>query len=127
MNSVNRKRITELMEMIGFIEKDRYYYHPENPVIVEFPPGPLSIGAESIDNVDKINYPTGVLVIISATDCVKGRLAAYYFWHDLQSLSQAILVAKTNRIDFQGIERWSRAESKDKEFWNFINGLEKEG
>jgi hypothetical protein len=55
---------------------------------------------------------TGILKVISPTDCVKDRLAAYYHWGDQQSLSQAILVAQRNKIDFDEIRRWSAAEGK---------------
>jgi hypothetical protein len=39
---------------------------------------------------------------------VKDRLAAYYFWNDQQSLAQAILVAKSARINMSEIKRWSQ-------------------
>jgi hypothetical protein len=59
---------------------------------------------------------TGILKVISPTDCVKDRLAAYYHWGDQQSLSQAILVAERNKIDVDEIRRWSMAEGKLQEF-----------
>jgi len=52
------------------------------------------------------------LRIISPTDCVKDRLAAYYHWGDRQSLEQAVLVAKNNEIDLHELERWSEAEGR---------------
>ena len=48
-----------------------------------------------------------ILKLLSPTDCIKDRLAAYYHWNDIQSLDQAILVAKGNKIDLKEIERWS--------------------
>jgi len=55
---------------------------------------------------------TGVLRIISPTDCVKDRLAWYYHNGDRQCLSQATMVCKNNRIDMSEIRRWSQAEGK---------------
>jgi|GEM_PF-4859020 len=52
-------------------------------------------------------FSTGVLRLLSPTDCVKDRLAAYYRWNDRQSLQQAILVARMCDINLDEIERWS--------------------
>ena len=56
------------------------------------------------------------LGVISPTDCVKDRLAAYYHWGDQQSLLQATLVAQQNKINIDEIRRWSLAEGKLEEF-----------
>ena len=94
VNFVNRKKIVEAMKEIDFSEKNRYFIHPDTKHIVEFPPGPLSVGEEPVKRIIEIKFSTGLLRVISETDCVKDRLAAYYFWNDQQSLAQAILVAK---------------------------------
>lgn len=59
-----------------------------------------------------MNFRTGTLRIISATDCVKDRLAAYYPWNDLQCLEQAVLVARDQAVDLREIQRWSAAEGQ---------------
>jgi len=46
---------------------------------------------------------TGVIRIISPTDSVKDRLASYYHFKDRQGLEQAILIAKSNKIDIDNI------------------------
>jgi hypothetical protein len=66
--------------------------------------------------VDEIRLSTGILRIISPTDCVKDRLAAYYHWGDQQSLAQAILVARDQKVDIDEIRRWSKAEGMQNEF-----------
>jgi len=93
-NFVDQKKIVEAMKEIDFSENNRYFIHPDTKHIVEFPPGPLSAGEEPIKCIIEIKFSTGLLRVISETDCVKDRLAAYYFWNDQQSLAQAILVAK---------------------------------
>lgn len=114
--NVDRKKIIAAMKEIGFIEKNRYFIHPDTTHIVEFPPGPLFVGDEPVKNVNKIKFSTGILKVISATDCVKDRLAAYYFWNDQQSLTQAIQVAKQSRISINEIEKWSKKSRNMKEF-----------
>lgn len=122
--SLRRSSLTAAMTMIGFNEpKSRYFIHPESTHIVEFPPGPLSVGGEPVKEITEIKYPTGILRIISATECVKDRLAAYYHWGDLPSLEQAVLVAKANDVDLNEIERWSEVEGASDKLENFLERL----
>jgi hypothetical protein len=125
MTFSDRKKMIAAMEEIGFYEKNRYFIHPDTKHIIEFPPGPLSVGDEPIKQVEEMMFSTGTLQVISATDCVKDRLAAFYFWKDLQSLSQAILVAKNSPVDMQEIRRWSRTVGHPSEFMFFQDEMAK--
>ena len=113
------------MTTAGFYEEGRYFRHPDSPFFIEFPPGPLAIGKESIKQIVEKKLSTGILKVISPTDCVKDRLAAYYHWNDQQSLVQAILVAQQNKIDLEEIRRWSQAEGKLEEFEKIKSRLKK--
>lgn len=115
--------IRTAMQQIGFEEKARYFKHPKSEFFVEFPPGPLTIGDEPVGQIIEIEMPTGILRVISATDCVKDRLAAYYHWGDRQSLEQAILVAEESDVDLIEIRRWSEKEGKLGEFEALANRL----
>jgi len=64
----------------------------------------------------------GKVTLLTPTDCVKDRLAAYYDWSDPQSLAQALLVAGSQKINIRNIELWSKKENKIEEF--FINASE---
>jgi len=101
---------------IGFAEQGRHFAHPATRFIVEFPDGPLSVGEEPVKEIVEVEFETGLLRVISATDCVKDRLCAYYFWNDQQGLAQALLVSQNNKVDVKEIERWSKVEGKSKEF-----------
>jgi hypothetical protein len=116
----DRNKIKAAMEEIDFHEKNRYFIHSNTQHIIEFPSGPLSVGGEPIKQINEIKYATGILRVISPTDCVKDRLAAYYFWGDQQSLTQAILVAVHNSINISEIKRWSQAEGKLEGFKIFL-------
>jgi hypothetical protein len=122
---VNRRKIREVMIAIGFYEEGRYFRHPDAQFFVEFPPGPLAIGQESIKQTVQKKLSTGILKVISPTDCVKDRLAAYYHWNDQQSLLQATLVAQQNKVDVEEIGRWSLAEGKLDEFESIKGRLTK--
>ena len=111
-----RRPLRETMQEIGFQEEGRHFKHPDTQFFVEFPPGPLAVGMEPVKQVNELKFSTGMLRIISPTDCVKDRLACYYHWDDLQCLEQVVLVAQTNRVDLEEIERWSEGEGKLDEF-----------
>ena len=111
-SSTPRKIIKDFLSEIGFIEENRYFKHPNTEFFIEFPTGPLSVGSEPIQDIIELEYSTGKLLIISPTECVKDRLAAFFYWDDLQSLEQAVLVIKNNSVDFREIERWVKIEKQ---------------
>jgi len=115
--------LREQMKVLGFDEEGRYFRHPESNTLVEFPPGPLAVGAEPVVNTHSLQLPTGVLQLISPTDCIKDRLAAYYHWGDRQALAQAVLVAAHQRFDMEEVTRWSRAEGHARAFRTFRDSL----
>lgn len=122
---VNRRKIREPMLEMGFYEEGRYFKHADTQFFIEFPPGPLAIGAEPVKQITEKKLSTGILKVISPTDCVKDRLAAYYHWGDQQSLFQATLVAQRHKIDVDEIRRWSLAEGKLDEFESIKRKLTK--
>jgi hypothetical protein len=115
-NFAKRSKIKSVMGKLGFQEKGRYFVNPETQFFVEFPEGPLSVGQEPVKEIREFELATGTLRIVSATDCVKDRLCAFYFWNDQQGLTQAVLVTESQNVDLKEIERWSKAEGKEKEY-----------
>jgi hypothetical protein len=108
------------MEELGFHEQGWYFLNADTPFFVEFPDGPLSVGEEPVMTILEFKLITGTLRILSATDCVKDRLCAFYFWNDRQGLAQAILVSKSQRVDLKEVKRWSK-----KKVWNRHLGYSK--
>jgi len=122
-NFARSRDIKSVMENLGFQEKGRYFINRETEYFVEFPDGPLSVGEEPVKEISDFELATGTLHVISATDCVKDRLCAYYFWNDQQGLAQAVLVTKGQRVDLKEVKRWSIAEGKEQEFGVFQSKL----
>lgn len=120
-----RKLIRAAMSKIGFVEDGRYFKHPETNIFVEFPDGPPAVGEEPVKDIHELHESTGILKIISPTDCVKDRLAGYYHWNDQQCLDQAILVSQGNYVDIKEIQRWSMSEGKLDLFKQIRKQLEK--
>ncbi|HEX2993176.1 MAG TPA: hypothetical protein VHP14_00030 [Anaerolineales bacterium] len=122
-NFSKRSKIKAVMEKIDFYERGRYFVNSQTDFFVEFPEGPLSVGEEPVKEVREFELATGTLRVVSATDCVKDRLCAFYYWKDQQGLVQAILVAKNQKVDLKEIKRWSAVEGKEKEYEIFRKEL----
>lgn len=115
--------LREQMKVLGFNEEGRHFRHPDSRTLVEFPPGPLAIGGEPVTVTRSLQLPTGMLQMISPTDCIKDRLAAYYHWGDHQALAQAVLVAGHQPFDVEDVARWSKAEGHARAFRGFRDSL----
>jgi len=111
-SATNRKTIKDLLAKISFSEKDRYFENKETKFIIEFPSGPLSAGSEPINTYNELQFDTGKLFLLTPTDCVKDRLAAFYFWDDNQALEQALWVTEKHIVDFSEILAWSGTQGQ---------------
>jgi len=118
-----RKDLVRCLSRIDFYEENRYFKHSETDYVIEFPPGPLSVGGEPIEDIITLHTDTGDMRIISPTECVKDRLASYYFWNDMQCFEQAILVAKFNEININEVKRWSVKEGEEEKYEIFQRKL----
>ena len=109
------------MEKIGFMQEAPNRFVNENcDFYIEFIAPPVAIGSEApIKKYNKIKTKKGEITLFTPTDCVKDRLAAYYHWNDPQSLEQALLVARNQKINMRNIEFWSKKEGKIQEFRKF--------
>lgn len=78
-----------VMADLGYVERGGTYYHRQNRLTVEFPPGPLTVGDEHLRNWTTLSEGRLILHVLSPTDSCRDRLAAFYHWDDLSSLRQA--------------------------------------
>jgi len=124
--SPKRRVLEEAMLKLGFDIHGRYFVHPDTDLYIELPKGPPAVGEEPVKEICEIKTSTGVLRLISPTDCVKDRLTWYYHDNDLECLEQAILVAENNDIDIAEVQRWSENEGKGVEFEKIRLRLEKQ-
>lgn len=104
---------------LGFIERDGMYHHPDTRYTVEFPPGPLSIGLMVVSDYETIKRGAETLHVLSRTDVVCDRLAAFFHWDDRSSLRTALDVAESGEIDLTKVAQWSRKEGASEKFDEF--------
>ncbi|MBS3957027.1 MAG: hypothetical protein KGZ40_05825 [Clostridiales bacterium] len=109
--------IAEAIEPLGFHRTpgSRQFEHPEARYYVEFPPGPLAFGETVVPESSVLTLQTefGPVRVITPTQSVMDRLAAYVHWNDNQALDQAVMVARRQRVDWSELYEWARREGAD--------------
>lgn len=125
IDEVPLNRIREALWELGFEEKGRVFLHKDIEMSVDIVGPPLTIGEEHIRRVNEITEDGKLLKLLSPSDSVKDRLAAYYHWNDQQALEQALMVCEEQKIDIENIRKWSREEGMINKFINFKNEFDK--
>ncbi|HTB21931.1 MAG TPA: hypothetical protein VK914_04405 [bacterium] len=121
-----RKKIKAALEQIEFKETEgRHFDHPDCEYYAEFVPPPVSIGQETVKKLGHLKTPYGILPLLTPTDCVKDRLAAYIHWKDHQAFKQALGVAQRHKIDIKAVRTWAELESGIAAFEEFKAALKK--
>lgn len=118
-------KISVVMEGLGYRRRGRHFEHEESEFLVEFPPTPLTVGHLHLKTWGQVKTGSGTIQILTPTQCVMDRLAAFYHWTDRQCLDQAIMVACRHRVDLDAIEEWSKGEGAEPRHREFRAALKK--
>lgn len=114
------------METLGYNERSGIYIHETNAFTVEFPPGPLAIGGDLVSAWETFERHDEQLHVLNRTDCVRDRLAGFYFYADRSSLRSAVAVARSGAIDIDCIRTWSERERELARFEDFLEELRRD-
>jgi hypothetical protein len=106
----SQRELDAAMADLGFRRRRDRYVHPEVRYVVEFPRGPLALGADHAVRPVLLKKGRWATLALSATDSCRDRLAAFYHWHDRQALSVAVAIALRHPIRLTAIRAWSRNE-----------------
>ncbi len=118
------KEIAPALEELGFRrDKTRHFIREDCPFFIEFVSPPLAIGDEPVKNIEHIRTSRGSIALFTPTDCVKDRLAAFYHWNDPQSLEQALMVARAQKVNMREVKRWSVKENQEEKYEIFKKRL----
>lgn len=120
----NDRIIDRVMTGLGFERKGRVFSNASTRYLVEFPPGPLSIGEEYRIQPIEISLKTGSLSLLSPTDSLKDRLTGYFYGNDNQCLEQAVMIYTMNDVDLGNIKKWAANEGQPDKFSTFLNRIE---
>ena len=108
-----------VMNNLGYEQLGGTYVHNINRYTVEFPPGPLAIGNDLVENWETYRRGEEHLNVLTRTDCVRDRLAAYYFYGDVSALMAAVAVAKGGNVNYVALREWSKREGESLRFEDF--------
>jgi hypothetical protein len=120
-----QKQLDAAMASVGFTRRDSQYFHPRARFYVEFPPGPLGIGADYRIEPVEIRSGGARLLLLSPTDSCRDRLSGFYHWNDRQGLEVAVRIAARQTVDIEKIRRWSVQERALPRFEAFLKELER--
>lgn len=125
ISSANIKSIGGAIGSLGFVRRGRMFSHPRTALFVEFPAGPLAIGDQLIrpSEVAEKRTAAGRFRLLTPTQCVMDRLAAYFHWNDLQALDQAVMVASSQPVSITRVEEWAKREGADEKLQTFKKRL----
>jgi hypothetical protein len=124
VSAAAKKDLAPVLGTLGFKPgSGRHFGHPATPLVVEFVAWPPTLGDEIVQKWARIRTPAGTLQILTPTQCIKDRLAAFFHWRDSQSLEQAVQVGRTNRVSMKELARWAGAEGHAEDFEEFRRRL----
>jgi hypothetical protein len=104
------RKVDAAMQSLGFEKAHRHWTHPKSRYWVEFPPGPVAIGEETIREFAERETRMGTLRLLAPTECVMDRLAWFIHDADTQCLEQALRVATLHPVSLERIGTWARGE-----------------
>ncbi|MHB8147517.1 MAG: hypothetical protein ACYDGM_09715 [Vulcanimicrobiaceae bacterium] len=117
----DRREGGAVMTALGYTERQSgLYVHAENRFTVEFPAGPLAIGNERITTWHTATRSGEILHVLSRTDCVRDRLASFYFFADRSALAAAVAVYQSGEVDDLLLKEWSTREREERAFAEFL-------
>ena len=120
VRTTTQAQLDTALGSIGFVRKGDRYLHPRLPFYVEFPRGPLAIGDDYRIRPARRRLGRARVLMLSATDSCRDRLAAFYHWNDRQSLEVAVEIAIAQQVSIAVIRRWSAAEGFRERFEQFL-------
>jgi hypothetical protein len=115
------REIIPVLKGLGFKNTGgRLFENPQCKFLIDFPAPPVSIGSEPISKFNNLKTRFGTICLLTPTDCIKDRLSAYFFWSDHQSLDQAVMVAKRNKINLPDIKKWAEKQGEIEKYEIFV-------
>ena len=110
VDRARERRILDVLCDLGYAVAGGRIEHASNPFMVDFPKGPLLIADDEIvARYDTVRRADRLLFVITPYDCVRDRLAKYFYWNDFSALDAAVGVtaAHAERVDLVLLHAWA--------------------
>jgi hypothetical protein len=127
VDATRQSEVIGVMKELGYELRGNAFEHRSgNKYTIEFPKGPPAVSGDVLEAFNTVRERGKTLEIITPTDCVRDRLAHYFFWNDRTALQAAVDVARAQRttVDLESVRRWSARESESAKFKDFLNRLQ---
>ncbi len=115
VNFPGREQLRKALAEVGFTPSATtgMFEHPQSTFTIDFPKGPLAVGGEYVQDTAEIERRDMRLRILTPMDCVRDRLAHFYYWGDYTALNAALGVARANplKIEIPSLRAWTERES----------------
>lgn len=110
---------------LGFTEQGGTYFHPAVPTTLDFPGEDIRIGSELVERYATMKEAGFVLHILTPTDCVRDRLASFFWYRDRSALAAArgVAQARPSDVDLAEIKDWAARHGEAGNFQEFIQSL----
>ncbi|MGA3036047.1 MAG: hypothetical protein ABSE64_01075 [Vulcanimicrobiaceae bacterium] len=109
-----KNALEDTLARIGFVRSasSGMFVHTKTKYTLDFPRGPLAVGGDYVSVTQRLKRGEIVLQILTPTDCVRDRLAHFYFWDDYTALAAAVSVTQLQRddVDQDVITKWTERE-----------------
>lgn len=123
IRGVPSRQISKTLEAAAFKKEGRVFMHPDCPYAVDILSPPLSIGAEPVSRTEEMIVGSNKFHLLTPSDSVKDRLAAFYYWNDQQALEQALMICLAKRVALAPIKKWSQGEGQEPKYDTFLRLL----
>jgi hypothetical protein len=106
------RAVRNALATLGYRFEDSLFVHAASHFTLEFPPGPLAIGSETVARVETIREGEQIVHVISATDAVRDRLNKFAVWDDFSALRAAVGVAHEVEVDLESVRSFMEREGR---------------
>jgi hypothetical protein len=125
ISMASSSRIAEAIAPLGF-ERKRADVRPLADSALRRVPGRAARYRQRADWRDEVGEKqtaAGTIRLLTPTQCVMDRLAAYFHWNDLQSLDQAVMVASSQEVSIARLDAWAKREGESEKLRKFKQEL----
>lgn len=116
--------VRDVMKEIGFSQRGEHaFVNRSFPIEVVIIAQPISVGDDIVEGCKIVRTARGPIRVLTPTDCVRHRLSHFFRCQDSEALSDAVRVARKQKIDMDLVRRWSGWEWAGDKFEKFLEEL----
>lgn len=113
----DRVAVENVLAAIGFRKSKTFgmFEHAKSKYTLDFPKGPLAVGGDYVRTTQTVERNGRTLQSLTPTDCVRDRLAHFFFWNDYTALTTAVAVMQSpygSEVDFDAVRTWAEREGR---------------